>query len=278
MKVIQFRNDMKMNENDKWYLFVDLFFFKQLILYKAVNEHQTVLKVFKVLLYVACASECPSGTHKYVLICKTNTSFCNITLNIIWCLCTFLSRFFLSRFKHLQTVYHFFIYSRVSHAFQYDAQCHSGNCVHMLHYNGGWMALRVLTVGRVPFYNSQLCDVVLKGFFASDLSLSIYHMPGIGGRFHLHSEYTWEVYLSLMYKPQLYSKDDAVNVFRENVSLTFNQMNWKITWTRVSYIQNKPVLYEIQISFILEDHLYAVHKIGACTPECLRSFVCEDFH
>jgi len=35
-------------------------------------------------------------------------------------------------------------------------------------------------------------------FFALDLSLSIYHVSGIEGRFHLHSEYTHGVYFSLL--------------------------------------------------------------------------------
>ncbi len=75
------------------------------------------------------------------------------------------------------------------------------------------MELWVLRFGPVPFYNSQLC-YCFEWVFALALSLSIYHISGIEGRIHLHSEYTQGVYLSL-------TKRQTTDVL---LPFTFNQL------------------------------------------------------
>lgn len=109
------------------------------------------------------------------------------------------------------------------------------------------------------------CAVVLNGFFALALSLSIYHVSGIEGRFHLHSEYTQGVYLSLiLHTPTKMQTTDLL------LLLTFNQLffqcfMWPIYETEGSYILHYRIyhnFYSLQESMFTHECLLLSTKIS----------------
>lgn len=142
--------------------------------------------------------------------------------------------------------------------FQFDAQRHSGNCVLYM-----CRTIMMEAEWHCGYWQLALCLSIIvscvmlfwKVFFASDLSLSIYHVPGIGGRFHLHSEYTWGVHLSLI-----------SHMIIHNHSYTVKMMLWMSlenisSWPSVGWIKKTPepvFLMTITNPYCMEfkSHLY----------------------
>ncbi len=118
------------------------------------------------------------------------------------------------------------------------------------------MELWVLRFGHVPFYNSQLC-YCFEWVFALSLSLSIYHISGIEGRIHLHSEYTQGDYLSLiLHTPTKRQTTDVLLPFTFN-QLFFQCFMWPI-------YETEDFLFYITVYIIISTLCRRVF-----TPECL---------